>query len=249
MLRIRGRLYLGRQYEHAILKGEPLEGHEGQDDFDHDDYDDDMDDGFDMEDDEERADAHEAERHSLLEKILTGSAQAPHPQQQQQQQQQPAQMARFSGGYVQEIDQRSNEIMLTPPPSVSGESLARSTPPATDIYGRPMNLAMAVFDHNEAPLDLTKDHYTNNGACRITVVNTPKSSPVILEPVTPPWKSAAESSGASSMRSSPVFPTQHHLPESDYYQQQQQQQQDTLDYDEQMAVTALLSLSRASARC
>ena len=249
MLRIRGRLYLGRQYEHAILKGEPLEGHEGQDDFDHDDYDDDMDDGFDDDDDEMKIadhDAHEAERHSLLEKILTGSAQAP----QQQQQQQPAQMARFSGGYVQEIDQRSNEIMLTPPPSVSGESLARSTPPATDIYGRPMNLAMAVFDHNEAPLDLTKDHYTNNGACRITVVNTPKSSPVILEPVTPPWKSAAESSGASSMRSSPVFPTQHHLPESDYYQQQQQQQQqDTLDYDEQMAVTALLSLSRASARC
>ena len=146
-------------------------------------------------------------------------------------------------------------MMLTPPPSVSGESLARSTPPAaaTDIYGRPMNLA-AVFDHSEAPLDLTKDNHIhtnpNPNVGRITVVNTPKSSPVILEPVTPPWKSAAESSGASSMRSSPVFPTQHHLPESDYYQQQQQQQQqDTLDYDEQMAVTALLSLSRASARC
>ena len=100
MLRIRGRLYLGRQYEHAILKGEPLEG---DDDFD-DDFDDDMDDGF--EDGEqlqiaEGGDAGEnaaAERHSLLEKILTG--------QQQQQQQQPAQMARFSGGYVQEIDQR-----------------------------------------------------------------------------------------------------------------------------------------------
>ena len=142
--------------------------------------------------------------------------------------------------------------MLTPPPSVSGESLARSTPPAaaTDIYGRPMNLA-AVFDHSEAPLDLTKDNHihTNNpnpNVGRITVVNTPKSSPVILEPVTPPWKSAAESSGASSMRSSPVF---HHESSAPY--QQQHQEDTTLDYDEQMAVTALLSLSRASAtaRC
>ena len=139
--------------------------------------------------------------------------------------------------------------MLTPPPSVSGESLARSTPPAaaTDIYGRPMNLS-AVFDHNEAPLDLTKDNHIHTnpnviGSSRITVVNTPKSSPVILEPVTPPWKSAAESSGASSMRSSPVFQGQQPWG--------QQQEDNTLDYDEQMAVTALLSLSRASAtaRC
>lgn len=112
MLRIRGRLYLGRQYEHAIMKGEPLgEGEGGDDDFD-DDFDDDMDDmddGFDDDDQmriAEHADhaavaaAREAERHSLLEKILTGSQ--PQPQQQPQ----PAQMARFSGGYVQEIDQR-----------------------------------------------------------------------------------------------------------------------------------------------
>ena len=141
-------------------------------------------------------------------------------------------------------------MMLTPPPSVSGESLARSTPPAaTDIYGRPLNLA---FDshHIEAPLDLTKDtHAAAAAAARITVVATPKSSPVILEPVTPPWKSAGEqSSGASSMRSSPVFHSHHsHQSESGY----PQQQEDTLDYDEQMAVTALLSLSRASvnARC
>ena len=135
-------------------------------------------------------------------------------------------------------------MMLTPPPSVSGESLARSTPPAaaTDIYGRPMNLA-AVFDHSEAPLDLTKDNYQHQQP-KITVVNTPKSSPVILEPVTPPWKSAAESSGASSMRSSPVF--HHQQPES---YQHQPQEDAALDYDEQMAVTALLSLSRAAARC
>ena len=101
MLRIRGRLYLGRQYEHAILKGEPLEGEE---DFDCDDFDEDdmMDDGFDDDDQMKIVDHAEAERHSLLEKILTGSQ----GQQQQQQQQQPAQMARFSGGYVQEIDQR-----------------------------------------------------------------------------------------------------------------------------------------------
>ena len=138
--------------------------------------------------------------------------------------------------------------MLTPPPSVSGESLARSTPPAaTDIYGRPLNLA---FDshHIEAPLDLSKD--THTAAARITVVATPKSSPVILEPVTPPWKSAGEqSSGASSMRSSPVFHSHHsHQSESAGFPPQQE---DTLDYDEQMAVTALLSLSRASvnARC
>ena len=139
--------------------------------------------------------------------------------------------------------------MLTPPPSVSGESLARSTPPAaTDIYGRPLNLA---FDHHiEAPLDLTKDTHTTSAA-RITVVATPKSSPVILEPVTPPWKSAGEqSSGASSMRSSPVFHSHHsHQPESGGFPPKQHE--DTLDYDEQMAVTALLSLSRASvnARC
>ena len=97
MLRIRGRLYLGRQYEHAIMKGEPIEGEPGDmEDFDDDFDDDDMDDGFDDDDQLKIAD----ERHSLLEKILTGS------QQQQQQQPQPAQMARFSGGYVQEIDQR-----------------------------------------------------------------------------------------------------------------------------------------------
>ena len=134
--------------------------------------------------------------------------------------------------------------MLTPPPSVSGESLARSTPPAaassTDIYGRPLNLA---FDHTEAPLDLTKDNYQHQQP-KITVVNTPKSSPVILEPVTPPWKSVGESSGASSMRSSPVF--HHQQPES---YQHQPQEDAALDYDEQMAVTALLSLSRAAARC
>ena len=139
-------------------------------------------------------------------------------------------------------------MMLTPPPSVSGESLARSTPPAavsTDIYGRPMNLSAVFTDHNEAPLDLTKDNYQTHTNARVTVVNTPKSSPVILEPVTPPWKSVGESSGASSMRSSPVF---HH--ESSALYQQQQQEDTTLDYDEQMAVTALLSLSRASAaRC
>ena len=142
-------------------------------------------------------------------------------------------------------------MMLTPPPSVSGESLARSTPPAasaTDIYGRAV-----FFDHNEAPLDLTKD---NEVAARghhqqKVTVNTPKSSPVILEPVTPPWKSAGESA-PSSMRSSPAFPSTHLLPESSYIDHHQQQQQDagSLDYDEQMAVTALLSLSRATAaRC
>ena len=100
MLRIRGRLYLGRQYEHAIMKGEPLEGEEDyDDDFDCDD--DMMDDGFDDDENQMQIAEHsEAERHSLLEKILTGS------QQHQQQQPQPAQMARFSGGYVQEIDQR-----------------------------------------------------------------------------------------------------------------------------------------------
>ena len=101
MLRIRGRLYLGRQYEHAIMKGEPLEGEEDyDDDFDCDD--DMMDDGFDDDENQMKIAEHstEAERHSLLEKILTGS------QQHQHQQPQPAQMARFSGGYVQEIDQR-----------------------------------------------------------------------------------------------------------------------------------------------
>ena len=138
--------------------------------------------------------------------------------------------------------------MLTPPPSVSGESLARSTPPAaaaTDIYGRAV-----FFDHSDAPLDLTKDHHSSEVGLHhsqkvAAVVNTPKSSPVILEPVTPPWKSAE--SAPSSMRSSPAFPESSYI---GHHQQQQQHEEASLDYDEQMAVTALLSLSRATAaRC
>ncbi len=262
MLRIRGHLYLGRQYEHAKMKGELMDDEFDDDDYD---YDDEMADDGPLHIDDEDSRAAQAQQEmaaanypagaagansSLLEKILTC----------------PKVAARCSGGTVQEVgrvhdDDDGDEMPLTPPPSISGESLARSTPPEPAYHHHhhhhPAATAVADWEQREA-LDLTKEHDEGN---KKYLVATPKSSPVILEPVTPPWKSGAAScvSGASSMRSSPVILTsEHHFysqgghheqqPEDLKQQQALYQQQDVdLDYDERVAVNALLSLSKAAA--
>jgi hypothetical protein len=253
MLRIRGHLYLGRQYEHAKMKGELMDGEEeGDEDFD--DYDDDSMEQYEADeqnnrplriDDSEDSRDSKYQNSSLLEKILTCP-------------QVTSSQSRCSGGSVMAVARQSrhhdedDELpLLTPPPSISGESIAcRATPPQHHAYGHPAEWMVAgPSSASEQPLDLTKDATQQQHM----FVAMPKSSPVILEPVTPPWKSAASSlSGASSMRSSPVaISSEHHFypsAASDHDLMKQRPEDILLDYDERVAVNALLSLSKASAR-
>ncbi len=150
-------------------------------------------------------DQHSAAQHSLLEKILSSPRSSPAPPQHQI-----IKPNMCSGGTVEELP-------LTPPPSISGQSNPRSTPPEvaagyTDLH----------YHHKEAPLDLTK-----------RVVSVPKSSPVILEPVAQTWRAAASASSSElfyyKQQESSSSSADLHM---------------DLDSDERDAVNALLTLAR-----
>ena len=178
MLRIRGSLYLGRQYESQ-------KANNGGSDNDSETHDDDsfgaddheaillrQRDEDDMEEDEDEDDYAGS---SLLEKILTC------PQQQRVSpvpggQQIITSQSLCSGGSVEDIGREpvhtklailaaeAGNMPLTPPPSISGER--GSTPPGNNHW-----LPARGDVHRDAPLDLT---------VKLTTP-TPKSSPLVLE--------------------------------------------------------------------
>ncbi len=192
----------------------------------------------------------------LLEKILSSPRTSPGPQQQQQQQVASSNKMLCSGGMVEELTMRVaalaeqqrmataagvSSLTLTPPPSVSGESTSRATPPdvCTDLG-------------EQAPLDLTVRQQL--AASRHAII--PKTSPVILEPVSPTWKHTIVTAAPSS---SELFYYKPELKEEQHPSRvvgssscggamtegQQEQQVFELDSAERIAVNALLTLGKA----
>lgn len=157
MLRIRGKLYLGRGITDT-----------GSDDNEEDEDDDES---------ESIMNQHQSQHNvlllvpndvsqgkvdgqsPLLEKILT-------------QQQQYINKSLSSGGSVEVLDRQDDAFPLTPPPSISGDSNARSTPPETALSQGYTN---TEWTHGDQALDLST-----------------KMSPVILEPLSPHWKQGEE---------------------------------------------------------
>ena len=249
MLRIRGSLYLGRQYESQ--KGGGSGGHHSDHDSEqHDDdsygadeEDDHEDDMLGMQQGEEECDNLEEgfSNPSLLEKILSSrrrhGSPAPITQQQQQQQQQQIitnNQSLCSGGSVTDLGREvvntklallvaeaSNSLPLTPPPSISGEcGSSRATPPDSGISSR------------DGPLDLTTVKLTTP---------TPKSSPVMADhQQQPTWKvivSGPESQDMYYDLSQPKM-KQHQLEDLD-----DDDERNGLEDDVLIAAHALLSLS------
>ncbi len=162
----------------------------------------------------------------LLEKILSSPRSSPGPHHQAAAGSNNKMLC--SGGMVEELTAKlaaeqqyrlgmaaasSSLVALTPPPSVSGESSSRATPPSTT------DVCESATDLSVGALDLSRPA---------------KSSPVILEPVSPNWKKQML-----------------------YHRQQQQQQLEAshcaqeeasaeqLDSAERIAVNALLTLCGA----
>ena len=165
----------------------------------------------------------------LLEKILTSPRNSPNLAQQQQQIM--INKGVFTGGSVEVMEEEmrrykmeleavanGSELPLTPPPSISGDSNARSTPPEVNGY---------TDFHAESPLDLS---------CKEMLL--PKK-PVILEPVSPPWKSAIPREGVE------LFP---YKPEDFELKGEKSKlvvgEEEELDSAEKIAVNALLCLSK-----
>ena len=181
MLRIRGKLYLGR----GITDTPSDEEDQHEEDYDEDHLDDEA---MNHESYQQQQQPmlmiipqaqvkreEEEESSSLLEKILTSPRTSPGPGQQQ--------IVRSSGGSVEILDPRfkliegSHLMPLTPPPSISGDSNARSTPPEMVAGYTALDFSVSHHHGSNEPLDLSK--------------MSQKSSPVILEPVSPPWRSGA----------------------------------------------------------
>lgn len=234
MLRIRGTMYLGRGITDT---GSDLEDMDDDGEGGHDD----SQDGAAryesqgnvlllLNNDQRKAQQQQhLEYPTLLEKILSGTSPGPN--------QHIVSKGLCSGGSVEMLEAAERAaaaggggLPLTPPPSVSGESNARSTPPevagytAADCDDHPMDLT--VRSHQEAAAAAARQQQ------HLKFVATPKSSPVILEQVSPTWKAPAPSS------------------ELFYYKQEvkaedSQQEETALDSAERIAVNALLALGKA----
>jgi hypothetical protein len=187
---------------------------------------------------------------SLLEKILTNGSPVPSPNPSQQQQQ-IVSKSLCSGGSVEVMEKHyniqdesnsssSHHYPLTPPPSISGDSNARSTPP--DMVS---GYTDWTNEQREA-LDLS-----------LVSQQRSKSSPVILEPISPPWRSTSQPQLVKKLleEDATPFSYRHHQQQpakkrryQDYSPdldlQQMEESSVELDRDERIAVNALLALSK-----
>ncbi len=203
---------------------------------------------------------------SLLEKILSSPRASPIPQDQQQQQVMSKGLC--SGGTVEVMEQIKQRMLLaeeqnhraavavaaarsaaealslTPPPSISGESNARSTPPEAGYT----DLSAATASASSAPLDLTVRQQQHSSSSARLLVAGPKASPVILEQVLPHHLAAGASPSSSELfYYKPELKTESegsHYSASRAAPGGEQQPDLELDSAERIAVNALLALGR-----
>ena len=118
----------------------------------------------------------------------------------------------------------SSAFPLTPPPSISGDSLARSTPPEASV----------------AVPGYTNTEWIHSGPGEEALDLRTKTSPVILEPVSPPWRPAL---GKNIDEDSFIHEKQVQL-ESRGSLEVAAMEVEGMDRAERIAVNALLALSK-----